>query len=347
MHIAFITVGDPQRLTGGYLYHREVFARLRVQGYRIDEIVASAADLKTQLAAAESFGRSFEPTRYDLIVVDALARGVVTPWLDAWCTQRHVVAMVHELPSVANGSAAEQAREEALLRADRLIAVSDDGAAILAQRGVARDRIHIVMPGCDRLAVKRAPIDQKLPCMHNALDARRVLCVAQWIARKDIVGLVRAWTARPRDATLELIGATDADAVYRAEVEAAIAAAAAANLVVRGPVSEVELVEAYARAYCFALPTRYEGYGMAFAEALACGLPVVSCAVGPLPALIGDAGLLVPVGDVHALDMAITRILADEQLHTTLARHARRRAAELPTWDDTAAGFAAALQVAI
>ena len=52
MRLAFLSVGDPARLTGGYLYHREVFARLRAAGVEVDEVVASGAGLAEQLAAA-------------------------------------------------------------------------------------------------------------------------------------------------------------------------------------------------------------------------------------------------------------------------------------------------------
>jgi glycosyltransferase involved in cell wall biosynthesis len=81
-----------------------------------------------------------------------------------------------------------------------------------------------------------------------------------------------------------------------------------------------------------------------YAEALACGLPVLACAVGPVPALVGDAGVLVPPGDEGALTSALDRLLADAGLRRRLAERATRRARELPTWDDTAAGFLRALE---
>jgi glycosyltransferase involved in cell wall biosynthesis len=352
MHIAFITVGNPQRFTGGYLYHREVFTRLRARGFIVDEIVASAADLQAQIASAAVFGRDFDPQRYDCILVDGLARAVVAPWLDTWRVQRPLLAMIHELPSVANDAPEEHEREAPLLRVDRLIAVSDDGAAILVQRGVPRERIRIIAPGCDRLAAmiqtRRAhgAGSAQSAALFHTHRGRRVICVAQWIARKDILGLVRAWSMRPRQALLELIGETDADPAYRAEVEAAIASAAA-HIVVRDAVSEDALATAFAHAYFFALPARYEGYGMAFAEALACGLPIVACAVGPLPGLIGDAGLLVPPGDTAALDRALTRLLGDNTLYARLRAKALHRGLQLPTWDDTAAAFATTLHAAL
>jgi glycosyltransferase involved in cell wall biosynthesis len=172
--------------------------------------------------------------------------------------------------------------------------------------------------------------------------------VAQWIPRKGIVELVRAWGRAARsDDVLKLVGEADADPDYAAEVRASIAASPA-QVSVRGAVGDAELAAAYAEADLFALPTRYEGYGMAFAEALAHGLPVLACAVGPLPDLIGpDAGLLTPAGDEAALAESISRLLGDPALRARMAAAARARAADLPTWDDTSARVANALGAAM
>lgn len=352
-----MTVGDPGRLTGGYLYHREVFARLKAAGVGVDEIVASGGGLEQQLAAAPRLGRSFEPEGHDAIVVDALARAVCGPWLDQWRTRRPLVAMVHELPSVAGpGDGAELAREAPLLRADRLIAVSDDGARILAERGVAPARIVVASGGLDRLKAFREAQPRRPARAHppagsagSAPHSLTALCVAQWIPRKGLLELAMAWARAARPGwTLELVGEDDADPPYAAAVREALAAAPPGSVVVRGPVGDAELAAAYARASCFALPSRYEGYGIAFAEALAWGLPVVACAVGPVPALVGPgAGLLVTPGDHAALAAALARLMDDQALRTQMAAAALARAAELPTWEQCAARFLGAVRAAI
>jgi glycosyltransferase involved in cell wall biosynthesis len=175
-----------------------------------------------------------------------------------------------------------------------------------------------------------------------------VLCVAQWIPRKGVLELARAWArARRPGWRLELVGETGADPRYADAVRAALAGAPG-SAAVRGALSDVALAAAYGAAALFALPSRYEGYGIAFAEALAFGLPVLGCAVGPVPGLIGPgAGLLVPAGDEGALAAALSRLMDDAQLRGRMRAAARARAAQLPTWDNCAAAFRAALQAAI
>jgi glycosyltransferase involved in cell wall biosynthesis len=341
LRVAFVTVGDTGRLTGGYLYHARVFAGLREEGIEVETLVASGASPAEQETAASRLGSRLDPRRFGVIVVDALARIVCAPWLDRWREERPVVAMVHELPSVVAATGREAARdqkfEEPLLRADRLVAVSNHGRRVLQSRGVPAGRIRVVPPGFDRLSPPdtgaEPPVCDDAPV--------RVLCVAQWIPRKGVLDLVRAWTACERSgAMLELVGETDADPAYAASVLAAVADASDASITVSGPIDDATLGTAYAAADLFALPSRYEGYGIVYAEALAHGLPVIACDVGPVPELVGkEAALLVPPGDAGALSEALDPLLRDADLRSRMSAAARRRAEYLPCWEDTVAAF--------
>ena len=338
MRIAFVTVGETSRLTGGYLYHARVFAGLREKGIEVETLVASGAAPAEQEAAAPRLGTRLDLRRFDAIVVDALARIVCAPWLDGWRASHPVVAMVHELPSIAAGGgvAREQEFEEPLLRADRLIAVSDHGRFILQSRGVPAERVRVVSPGFDRL------LSPDAATKHSAGHSSRVhaLCVAQWIPRKGILGLVLAWTAHERPgAMLDLIGETDADPAYATSVHAAIAGVSGSSIRVRGPVHDATLGAAYAAADLFVLPSRYEGYGIVYAEALAHGLPIIACDVGPVPELVGEAALLVPPDDIQALSGALDKLLGEPTMRSRMSEAAYCRAEGLPRWEDTTAGF--------
>jgi glycosyltransferase involved in cell wall biosynthesis len=112
-----------------------------------------------------------------------------------------------------------------------------------------------------------------------------------------------------------------------------------------GELGTEALDELYATATLFVLPSHYEGYGMALAEALARGLPVVSTTGGAIPHTVPeDAGVLVSPGDVDALAEALRALLDDPHRREQLAVSARRHASDLPDWASQAAAFAAAVR---
>jgi glycosyltransferase involved in cell wall biosynthesis len=347
MRVAFVTVGDTGRLTGGYLYNARVLAALRERGVEVEESVPCGASPREQEETAPRLGSVLDPRCFDVIVVDALARIACAPHLGRWREECPVVAMVHELPSVAapeDASDEERDYEEPLLRVDRMISVSRHGGSILENRGAPSGRIRVVPPGFDRF-----PAGSGAPSSPVRGGTVRALCVAQWIPRKGILDLIQAWVLHERPgASLELIGETDADPVYARSVNAAVADSPGASIVVNGPVDDATLGDAYAASDLFVLPSRYEGYGVVYAEALAHGLPVVACNLGPVPELVGEeAALLVPPGDVEALSGALDLLLKDAALRDRMSAAARRRARELPRWEDTAAGFLRVLKEAV
>ena len=94
----------------------------------------------------------------------------------------------------------------------------------------------------------------------------------------------------------------------------------------------------------FVLPTHYEGYGMAIAEALSRGIPVVSTPTGAIAELVGaDAGVLVPAGDVTALATALHAVITDRSGLDALRQGALRARASLGTWANASARMEAAL----
>ena len=341
MRVAVVTVGDPQRLTGGYLYNRRLLEGLRERGVGAEQVVASGASPEEQAGAANGFCDAFDPAAYDVVIVDTLSRIVCGPHLDHWRSVRPVVALVHELPGVADPAIAERERpfEGSALRSDRLVAVSEHGKEVLQGRDVPEERIFVVPPGFDRL-VRGQKFER------TANHAPNVLCVAQWIPRKGVLDLVRSWKLEDRTGSvLHLVGETDADAGYARDVRDAISREP--SVVVHGPVDDEALADLYASADVFAVPSRYEGYGIVYAEALSFGLPVVACRVGPIPELVGDAALLVPPEDPEALSEALARLLSDAGLREKMSGAARRRAAELPSWSDTVDGFLGVLREAV
>ena len=80
----------------------------------------------------------------------------------------------------------------------------------------------------------------------------------------------------------------------------------------------------------FVLPSRWEGFGLSAAEAMATGLPVIATRVPGLTELIidGKTGLLIESEDVEALILAIEKLIDDEAMRVSLGSAARQRVQE-------------------
>jgi glycosyltransferase involved in cell wall biosynthesis len=102
-----------------------------------------------------------------------------------------------------------------------------------------------------------------------------------------------------------------------------------------GAVPHAEVERLLERAAVVVAPCEREGFGVAAAEAMAFGRPVVAAAGGALLELVsdGETGLLVPPRDAPALREAVQRLLADPELRERLGRAARVRARERFGWD--------------
>ena len=94
------------------------------------------------------------------------------------------------------------------------------------------------------------------------------------------------------------------------------------------------LLDAYANADVFCLPTRFEPFGIVFLEAMYFGLPCVGTNAWAVPEMIADgvSGYTVPVGDVDALSDRLVRLLTDSSSARRMGEAGRLRAEAHFTW---------------
>jgi len=103
-----------------------------------------------------------------------------------------------------------------------------------------------------------------------------------------------------------------------------------------GRIEGREFAAYYARATIAIIPSRYEGFGMPAGEAMACGVPVISSDGGALPEVVGEAGIIVPSGDVEALAGAIARLLDNPEERRSFAQKGLERVQASLTWKQAA-----------
>ncbi|MFL7794554.1 MAG: glycosyltransferase family 4 protein [Anaerolineae bacterium] len=98
-----------------------------------------------------------------------------------------------------------------------------------------------------------------------------------------------------------------------------------------GFITDADLPALYNAASLFVYPSLYEGFGMPVLEAQACGTPVVTSNVPPLPETAGDAALLADPYDVEALATCLDQILRSETLRSKLRERGLAHARQF-TW---------------
>lgn len=108
-----------------------------------------------------------------------------------------------------------------------------------------------------------------------------------------------------------------------------------------GYVPDEELLDYFAAADAFVLPTLLEGFGIPLVEAMAAGLPIVTTSGGSAGEVAGDAGLVVPPGDSSALASALDRVLTEFDLSRRLGERGKERARDLFGMEHMAAGIEA------
>jgi glycosyltransferase involved in cell wall biosynthesis len=117
------------------------------------------------------------------------------------------------------------------------------------------------------------------------------------------------------------------------------------RIAVLGAVSRERITALYLACDVFVSASRFEGYGMAIADAIAHGLPVVATRAGAIPDTVPQgAGLLVPPEDAAALADALRAVIEHPDMRGGLAAAAWAAAARLPTWQDSARRFARTIE---
>ncbi len=234
-----------------------------------------------------------------IVLADGLAFGAMPEEAEKEAARLRIVALVHHPLAAETGisapaaAALEASERRALATARRVVVTSRGTAAALGRYGVGEDRIDVVEPGTDP-----APL-----APGSGGGVLHLLCVAALAPRKGHELLFQALASIPqRRWQLTCVGSLER---HPGMAETLRTLARTLNLDAQiafaGEATAVTLPAFYATADVFVLPTLYEGYGMAVAEALARGLPVVSTKTGAIAELVGGtAGIVVSPGDVPA-----------------------------------------------
>ena len=340
--VYFVIPGELNTLTGGYAYDRELIRALEIARIRVHHIALSSRfPAPDEAALTDASSRLAAIPDHALVLVDGLAYGVMDAIAEQEHERLHIVALCHHPLALETGLSADEedrlftSEKKALALACAVVVTSAATAMLLTQRfGIAAEKITVALPGTRKRAFA--------PCQG---DPPRLLTVASLTRRKAHDVLIQAlahikqltWTAR-------IVGGDHFDPAWSSFLkEKTVTLELDDRIHFAGSIDD--LSAEYTAADVFVLPSRFEGYGMVFAEALSFGLPVVAAHAGAVPDVVpASAGVLVPPDDANALAAALHSILTRPEQLQALRQGAQAAAADLPDWQDTAARVISVLQ---
>lgn len=335
-NIVFAIPGLLETRSGGYIYDRRVMAELEAMGVGVAHLplgpgfpLPSAGE---RALAARRFAALPTGTR---VLVDGLAFGALPEVMEEQARRLRLIALVHHPLALETGLPEAQraqlrtSERRALAQARAVVATSRSTAATLAaEYGVPREAISVARPGTEPVTRMAEPSQD---------GVARILSVGAVVPRKGYDVLVAALSRiADLDWSCAIVGSLDRSPATEAGLRAQVA-----ELGLNGRVfllGEVEdPADYYEQADLFVSASHHEGYGMAIAEALRHGLPVIATRAGAVPELVPPgAGVLVPPGEDLALAIPLRRLVADPAERMLLSAGALAASAPLPRWHDTA-----------
>ncbi|HYL61428.1 MAG TPA: glycosyltransferase family 4 protein [Candidatus Methylomirabilis sp.] len=222
------------------------------------------------------------------------------------------------------------ARRMALRRANAVLAPSADTANHVVEQEVKRERVRVLPWALDpefELPPSNGP-QPKLP--HGYPEGRVILTVGRWLAKERYKGMDTLITTLPRLLTrwpeLQVLAVGEGD--DRAWLkDLAEQRGVGRHVHFLSGLSYEELSACYSACEIFALPSRGEGFGLVYLEAMARGKPVIGGAHGGAPEVIEDGvtGYLVPHGDAAQLATSIETLLSDPAMAQKMGARGRQR----------------------
>ena len=240
--------------------------------------------------------------------------------------------------------------KQVVARADTIVTDSRCSAADIVRHldipGASADKVVPIYLGVEERFLTAAPgSPNAAPPSGAARDtylncspgAKNILYAGRMDPYKNLATLVKAFDTARRQASfpLSLVIVGGIDPRYP-EVPAMVRSLGLEHAVKwTGYVPDEDLVFIYRNCDILVHPSRYEGFGLTVAQALASGLPVISSNAGPLPEVMGDAGVLVDPDDVDGFSGSIVEILSSPALARQLAEKGVEQSKQF-SWANTA-----------
>ncbi|MES0883049.1 glycosyltransferase family 4 protein [Roseibium sp. SCP14] len=345
--LVFAYPGDIDTPTGGYGYDRRIIAGLQALGWQVELLPLGPGFPFPSAETLDDVRRKLEDLPSETcLVVDGLAYGVLAEAAEAVSRRMTLIALVHHPLCQENGLGSDNAEDllaserQALSFARHVIVTSAATATQVEELfTIPKEQITVILPGNER----------QEPVLRQPSETLKLLAVGTVVPRKGYDLLFEALKElSTHQWQLDIVGGIDVDPKCYLSLLVQVDACGFADCITfHGAISPDELSGFYRRADVFVLASRYEGYGMAYTEALAHGLPVIGSGGGAVrDTLPEEAAIYCGTENVGLLREALELMMSDRVKRSTMAEAARVAALKLPSWEDAATRFADVLKVA-
>lgn len=343
MRIVYLSSDDYARLTGGFVYNSRLVEALSAQAAKLTRLSVPVAFPTIVGAGRERLAANFASLPPgSLLLSDHLHIADLAPLLRA--RPFRVASVFHHSRTIedrANGQPADREAERRGFDVCDAVIVTSDATRdyLMSHYAVPSRRIVVAIPGNERSVRSAGP----------AGGARNILTLGAVIPRKRQDYLLEV-AARLRMAgwRWRIVGDLGRDPNYVARLRRRIAEAHLAGAVeLLGSVDDPELERLWAESSLLVAASLYEGYGMAVAEALRHGVPVVTTESGAVATWASAGVVMAPADNAAGFAALVDGLVGDPAALARLGDEAWRFGASLPGWDDTFAGIATRLTAAL
>ncbi len=257
------------------------------------------------------------------------------------------VVTVHDLTFIRFPRAFPRSKQQYLARMTALschrarVVIADSRATardLQSLLQVPAEKIEVIYPGVDERYRPLPPEEVDAYRQKKGWPARFLLMVGTLEPRKNHQGLIEAYAIyreRARQPLPLLIGG--GKGWHYQQIFARVQTLGLEDHVrFLGFVPWEDLPWLYNAATLFLYPSRYEGFGLPVAEAMRCGLPVITSTASSLPEVAGDAAMTIDPADPEALARAILLVTETEPERLSSMRERGLIQARSFGWERTA-----------
>lgn len=347
LHVGWVVYGDLDRRSGGYLYDSEVVDRLRAAG---DEVtVVSLPDQSYLRSVTHNASRHVRrrlravAEEVDVLVEDELCHPSLAWANDALPADTPVVGLVHHLRSAEPHPAWRRRPHRVVER--RYLRTLD---AVVCNSETTRQTVaDLAGPAATADSVVAYPAGSRFgdPLASDRIRERaeegplRVVFLGNVTPRKGLDTLLSGLTRLHCDWDLTVVGSLTVDESYAASVARRVGDLGLSERVtLTGRVDDERLRAELRRGHVLAMPSRYEGFGIAYLEGMCFGLPALASAAGGATELVTHRtdGWLVDPTDPSEIADALAPVCRKRDRLARMGVAAADRYRAHPTWDETA-----------